>query len=467
MGEPMEHRSVAVIGGGVTGLVAAERLTARGAQVVVFDAADRLGGQVETVRVADRWVDVGAESLHTSAPAVRELLRRLGMVDRLVTAAPSSAWIWVRQAMHRVPDGVGPVGPTKLGPVLRSGVLSASGMVRAAIEPIARRHRDGDDVSVGDFITRRFGHQVTERFVDPLLGNLHSGDVNRLSLQAVAPQVASLAEHHRSILLAHRARRDAPSPHFGTFPEGLQELVGRLAQVSGAEIHLSAPVWKLVPSGRRWRVMGSPDDVLAEVDAVVVAVPGQVASAILPPELGSVATVLRGVRTASVATAIVPYPVDSVSGLPAFDATGLLVPSGAGLTLKAATFLSRKWPHLDPADRVLVRLAAGRLGDGAVTELSDDELIGRMLGDFAAITGVSVAPSEVRLRRWREALPQLEVGHLGRVAQAREVLRDRHPGLVLAGAAPDGPGLAACIRSGEQAAAEIGHLLAAASGVAG
>jgi protoporphyrinogen/coproporphyrinogen III oxidase len=463
----MEHRSVAVIGGGVTGLVAAERLTARGTRVVLFEASGRLGGQVEAVRVAEHWVDVGAESLHTSAPPVRELLRRLGLVDRLVTAAPSSAWIWVRQGMHRLPDGVGPVGPTKLGPVLRSRVLSASGMVRAAIEPLARRHTEGDDVSVGDFITQRFGHQVTERFVDPLLGNLHSGDVNRLSLQAVAPQVASLAEHHRSILLAHRARRDAPSPSFGTFPDGLPELVRRLAQVSGAEIHLSTPVGRLEPVEGRWRVVGPSGDVLAEVDGVVVAVPGQVASTILPTGLDAVATMLRGVRTASVATAIVSYPVEAVSGLPAFDATGLLVPSGAGLTLKAATFLSRKWPHLESAERVLVRLAAGRLGDGAVAELPDDELIRRMHSDFATITGLSLAPTEVHMRRWREALPQLEVGHLGRVAQARSVLRDRHPGLVLAGASQDGPGLASCVRSGEQAAAEIGGMLAAAVGVAG
>jgi protoporphyrinogen/coproporphyrinogen III oxidase len=462
----MEHRSVAVIGGGISGLVAAERASARGAEVVVVEAGPSLGGQVEAVQVGDRWIDVGAESLHVSAPPVRELLRRLGLADRLETAAPSSAWIWVSHGMHRVPDGVGPVGPTRIGPVLKSRVLSTAGMVRAAFEPLARRRPPDEDISVGEFVTHRFGHQVTERFVDPLLGTLHSGDVNRLSLQAVAPQVATLAEHHRSLLLAHRARRDAPRPSFGTFPEGLPELIHRLAGVSGADIRLSTRVIGLEPTAQGWRVLGEAGSI-AEVGAVILAVPGPVAATLLPPGLEIAAELLRRVRTASVATAIASYPIEAVAGLPAFEATGLLVPSGAGLTLKAATFLSRKWPHLELPDQVIVRLAAGRAGDTVVSDLDDEELVGRMHGDLAEITGLEAPPTEVHLRRWWEALPQLEVGHLGRVAALREHLRRDHPGLVLAGASHDGPGLASCIRSGEHAAVEVHQHLGGVVGVAG
>jgi protoporphyrinogen/coproporphyrinogen III oxidase len=449
----MGHR-VAVIGGGISGLVAAERLGALGADVVLFEADPDVGGQVRAVDVAGRWVDVGAEALHIGAPGMRELVRRLGLTDRLVTAAPGSAWIWTHGGLHRVPEGVGPVGPTRIGPVMRSRVLSAGGLARAAIEPFARHVRRIDDVSVGQFITARFGPEVTERVVDPLLGTLHAGDVDRLSLHAVAPQVASLAASHRSLLLAHRARRGGPSPSFATFPEGLPALTRRLAAVSGAAIHTSTPVAAIVPDASGWRVEGARA-LLAQVDAVVMAVPAQVAASLLETVDPSVAGALRMVRSASVATLVASYPSDMVTGVAAFEATGLLIPSSEGRVLKATTFLSTKWPHLQLQDRVLVRLSAGRAGQSLVPELDDAQLIERMLGDFAEVAGVTAAPEDLHLHRWVEALPQLEVGHLGRVSAVRDELRRSRPNLVLAGASHDGPGLAACVRSGTQAAVAV------------
>ncbi len=461
----MEHRRVAIVGGGISGLVAAERVTARGGHAVVFEASDRLGGQIEAAEVAGHLVDVGAESLHLGAPAVRELLRRLDLCDRLLTSAPSSAWIWSGGARHRIPDGVGPIGPTRIGPVLRSRVLSAAGMARAALEPLAPRRRPGREVSVGEFVSRRFGHQVTERFVDPLLGTLHSGDVDRLSLQAVAPQVASLAEHRRSILLAHRARRDAPPATFATFPEGLPELARRLALVSGAEIRLSTPVATIRRFDSIWELRAPSGELLAEVDAVILAVPGAVGASLLPAGLEGERETLRAVPAASVATVIAAYPAERVASLPAFDATGVLIPSRAGLTLKAATFLGRKWPHLADPDVFLVRLAVGRAGE-STAELDDEELVARLHHDLAHITGLTTPPVEVHVRRWREALPQLEVGHLGRVAALRETVRATCPGIVLAGATLDGPGIASCVRSGEQAAAEVHEQLSTLVGTA-
>jgi oxygen-dependent protoporphyrinogen oxidase len=65
----------------------------------------------------------------------------------------------------------------------------------------------------------------------------------------------------------------------------------------------------------------------------------------------------------------------------------------------------------------------------------------------------------VEVVRWADALPQLEVGHLARVAEVRRQVATVG-GLVLAGASYDGVGIAACISSGGQAAADVLAMLA-------
>jgi protoporphyrinogen/coproporphyrinogen III oxidase len=416
--------------------------------------------------VAGRIVDVGAESLHVGAPPIRELIRLLGLTDRLVVAEPSSAWIWAREGLHRVPAGVGPAGPTRLGPILRSRLLSTSGLVRAAVEPLTRRTSTTDDLSVGDFITRRFGRQVTERFVDPMLGTLHSGDVSRLSLHAVAPHVAGIAAEHRSIVMAHRARQAAPPPSFATLVDGLPALVDRLVAISGATVHVATRVRAVVPVGARWRIEGD-DGTLAEADAVVLAVPARIAAQLLAPIMAEAAEQIGAVRTASVATVVAAYPREAMASSAASGCTGLLVPSSEGRLLKAATFLSAKWRHLDHPDRFLVRLAAGRAGQSVVVGLDDTRLAERLHDDLADIAGVREAPVEVHVERWHNAMPQLEVGHLERLAAVRRELAERHPTLVLAGASYDGPGLAACVRSGDQAARRLLDAIRSSTPVAG
>ncbi|KUF08070.1 FAD-dependent oxidoreductase, partial [Leucobacter sp. G161] len=56
---------VAVVGGGVAGLVAARELALAGARVTVLEAAPELGGRVRAVELAGAPFDMGAEAFAT------------------------------------------------------------------------------------------------------------------------------------------------------------------------------------------------------------------------------------------------------------------------------------------------------------------------------------------------------------------------------------------------------------------
>ena len=134
------------------------------------------------------------------------------------------------------------------------------------------------------------------------------------------------------------------------------------------------------------------------------------------------------------------------------------MPVDQGYAVKAATFFTTKWPHL-AGDAVLVRASVGRYGETSVLGLTDDGLVGLVRDELPRLVGSALpAPLASRITRWGGGLPQYGVGHVARVAGVRSALS---PSLALAGAAHDGVGIAACVRSGEAAAAQVWETLRA------
>lgn len=218
---------VVVVGAGVSGLVAARELTKHPElEVICLEGSDRVGGQLHTLEIDGAAVDVGAEAIHLGAPHVAALVRELGLAERVVGAARGASVMGTRKGLRPLPAGVGPTGPTKIWPVLKSGILTPRGLLRAGLEPLMARRRVPEDVTVGSFTQGRFGKEVTDTFVDPLLGNLHGGDVHRLSLQATAPQLVADASNGTSMLLKN--------------------------------LHLPAPLAGLAARVRRTPALGSP-----------------------------------------------------------------------------------------------------------------------------------------------------------------------------------------------------------------
>ena len=440
----IDASDVVVVGAGVAGLSAARGLARAGLRVTVLESGDRVGGQLRTATLDGTVVDVGAESVHLGPPGAAALLIELGLREGAVEARPSRTLVWTGRGVRPLPDGVTPTGPTRLLPVLRSGLLSWRGLLRAGQEPLRARPVPSPDVAVGVFLRTRFGDEVVDRLVNPLLGSLHGGDVDRLGVAGAAPQLLADVNSGRSLLL--RRRRTAGPAASVTWVGGTPVLAEALA--SGLDVRTGAAVTSLERVAGGCELAGEWGSVRA--GAVVLAVPAAVAAMLLRDLAPEAAGVLAATRTASVATVVARYPR---AALPAHLATttGLLVPSSAGTLLKAATVLSVKWPHLVDDDDVLLRLSAGRAQGPDVTALEDGALLDRLAADLNVVTGMTAPPSSALVHRWRGALAQLEVGHVGRTAAARAALAV-HPGLLLAGASYDGLGIAACARSGERAA---------------
>jgi oxygen-dependent protoporphyrinogen oxidase len=478
---------VAVVGGGITGLAAAFALAGRieGADVVVLEAGPRLGGRIRTEPVAGRPLDLGPDGFLARVPDAAELSRELGLGAELVASGTSRALLFLGGRLRPIPPGTLFGVPSSLRALARSGVLSPTGLGRAALDlvlprrdrafgqrggqwpgadaPDAAGHAGPDragpaDVTVEELVGRRLGREVLERLVDPVLGGIHAGPAGPLSVAANAPALLEAARRSPSLIRGVRAvlaplERAAPSPMFLTLRSGLESLVDRLAwhlRGTGVELRTSSPVSGLVRDGPGFRLL-VPDGELA-ADGAVLAVPAPQASSLLSREAPDAAAELAALRHGSVSLASIVLARGALRRFP--HASGFLVPRSEGRLLTACTFASTKWPHLAEPGRVVLRASSGRAGDDRHLGLDDAALVEALLAELDEALGIDREPEAVALARFVDAFPQYEQGHLERVARLEAAVRRLGP-LALAGAAYRGVGIPSCIAQGRRAAEEV------------
>ncbi|WNI21745.1 protoporphyrinogen oxidase [Streptomyces sp. ITFR-16] len=466
--QPSAHRAdrtpghVVVIGGGIAGLAAAQRLLASGVRVTLLEATARLGGKLMTGEVGGVRVDLGAESVLARRPEAVALARSVGLGDRLQPPATATAALWTRDALRPMPKGhvMGVPGD----PAVLGDVLSPEGLARIARERDLAPTAVGDDVAVGAYVADRLGREVVDRLVEPLLGGVYAGDAYRISLRAAVPQLFEVARQGGSLLdgvtriQEQAAARQQTGPVFqgieggiGTLPDAVADAV----RAGGGTVLTETPVLGLTRTAEGWDVR--TDTGVVTADGVVLATPAWSASTLLAAESPAASAELAGVEYASMALVTMAFRRSDVAGVPALDGrSGFLVPPVDGRTIKAATFSTRKWRWVDASapDLFLLRTSVGRYGEEDHLHREDGELVDVSLSDLAAATGLAARPVDTEVTRWIGGLPQYPVGHFVRVARIREEIA-KLPALRVCGAVYDGVGIPACIASAHRAADEI------------
>lgn len=481
-------RRVIIAGGGITGLTTAYRLLKASGEahdsieVSVIEGRAELGGNIRTERVEDLVIDGGPDAFVIAKPHATALCKELGLGDRLLGTTEANRKVYILHGgkLHALPEGMVLTVPSRILPMARTRLLSWRAKARMALDLILPKRRDSGDESIGEFMRRRLGSEVTERIAEPLLGGIFAGNVEALSARSTFPQLVELEERHGSLIkgvLAQRKARAAASGAAGSKPKappsafysligGMGELIEALtAEVTkrGGVIRTSTRIER-VRSGHA-EASGDPgsrfvieargpsgEPTTLEADDLVLALPGYAAAHVLRDIDAELASILRAIPYESTATVALGYRRSEVPH--ALDATGLIIPKTERRRALAVTFVTSKWEHRAPREIALFRVFAGGHRDPSAIEQSDEALIRLARDELAALVGVKAEPFITRVFRHDRASAQPVVGHADRMRRARERAA-AHPGLHLAGAALEGVGIPDCVKQAGEVASRI------------
>jgi oxygen-dependent protoporphyrinogen oxidase len=466
---------VLVVGGGITGLVAARALALDGVPVVLAEGAARLGGKVATERADGLTIELGPDSFLATRPAATSLARELGLGGDLVgTAGTRTVYIRHRGRLVPMPEGLGLVLPTRALPFARTRLFSWAEKARMARDLVSLRSMPADDVAVGLYLRRRLGDPLVERLAGPLVGGVYGTPIDELSLDAVVPALRTAEREHRSLLLAgladgrklramaaERARADPAAKPLGAFVtlrgglEGLVSAVASSAAAAGADLRTGLGVRHLARSGSTVTA-GFADGSSARFDGVVIATPANAAAVLLDEPLPAAARGLDRIAHGTSVLITLAYPRRAVGD--EMHGHGYLVPSSEGGPIAACTWSSEKWAGRAPADTVLLRMFVR--DEGSATTLPESALIAAARADAERTLRITGDPAVIRVARYEHAMPRYTVGHLDRVAGI-EAAMDAWPAVTLAGASYRGVGLPDCVAQGQAAARRIAERLGA------
>jgi oxygen-dependent protoporphyrinogen oxidase len=448
---------VTIVGAGITGLTAAYELHKRGLTPIVLEAGPRPGGLIMTERFEGFTIEAGPDSVLATKPAALELARELGLADRILQVRTPGAFVLSGRQLYRLPS------PSLLGLPLTWRALFAydllpwSARLRLARSLLDARGEgaslpgDGRDVSVAEFFRARFGPETVDLIAQPLLGGIHAGDIEQLSMASLFPRLLAGglrpgSEQGRSGpgAASDPSRSDFSRSPFASLRGGMAALVEALEA-------------RLPPGTVRYdtRVETIPEA------PVILAAPAYVAAALLEPidhEAAALCAQVPYVSTASVALAWprrdVPHPLDG---------TGFVVArTHSDVRITACTWVSSKWPDRAPDDMALLRAFIGGAHDPNVLDLDDDEIIAVVRRDLGAVLGIAAGPALARVYSWRRAGAQHTVGHLKRVGRIEAQLAPR--GIFVAGSGFRSVGIPDCVADARLVAGAAADFLSRRSG---
>ncbi|OFW04558.1 MAG: protoporphyrinogen oxidase [Acidobacteria bacterium RIFCSPLOWO2_02_FULL_67_36] len=442
---------IAIIGGGITGLSAAYELTRRGVPFRLFEASSRPGGLILTEHVDGFTIEAGPDAMLAQKPAAIQLCEELGLGPRLIsTTPPRAAHILAGGRLHALPS------PSVLGIPLTWRALAEYDLLpwraraRLALEPLVRARR-GDDESVAQFFGRRFGRRTVDLIAEPLIGGIHAGDIETLSMPALFPRFTEAERGRGGVLRAfrrsHRARGEGL---FRSLASGMGEMVAAIAaRLPPGSITYEAPVDALGRDALGWRIMAGGIETRART--VILAVPAHAAARLLAPLDARAAGLCASVPYVSTASVALAWPRRAIAH--PLAGSGLVVARRhSDLRITACTWVSSKWAGRAPAGSALLRIFIGGAHDPGAVDLSDGELARLAEDEIRGVLRIEGPPILTRVHRWRNAGAQYIVGHLARAREV-EARLSALGGLQAAGSGFRSIGIPDCVADGRAAAA--------------
>lgn len=474
-------KKVVVIGGGITGVGAALALQEKineGAKIdyVLIEEADYLGGKIKTDEIDGFIIEGGPDCFIAEKPYMHRMAEKLGIEDIFMPSNEDSkgTFIYSDKRLQSLPDGMMLMMPTKILPFAFSSLITWPGKFRMAMDLILPRKKGDGDESLGDFVRRRLGREALDKIAEPLVGGIHSGDAETMSLKASFPRFLQMEKQHGSLIKAMLMGKKAAAKHaqksqlgkvkktmFMTFEKGMGQFVQCLVdRIDKNKVLMGKKVVSIIcqdnSKGQGYVVKVEGLEPI-QADAIIIATPAHNAVQLTAGIDKKMSSKLAEIPAVSTATVSLAYKKEDIKmSLKAF---GIVIPSKEKRLIKGVTYSSTKWNNRTPNDdHVLIRVFVGGAKNAQLVDLGDQEMLDIVKSELKEIMGINVEPKVTKIYRWKKGMPQYVMGHLDRVAEIEKRVAE-NPGLYLVGGSYKGVGVGDCMDQGYNAAINAVELI--------
>lgn len=452
--------SVAIIGGGISGLTAAYFLKKAGISFTLFEASPHLGGKIRSERLGGFLVEHGPNSLQTATPLINQLIDETGLQKHQIFAAPEAQKRFVIRKGKPVPL---PMSPPAL---LASNYFSIKSKLALLREPFVSAGDEESEETVAQFILRRLGREFLDYAVDPFVSGIFAGDPEQLSLQHAFPALLEFEQKHGSLLKGvfknqkdkkngQQNGKDQPTVRrIFSFTEGMQMLPEAISRQFEDAIELETKIVEVRPSNGYWHLTANTPkgDVFHAFEVVLSTIP---LPAFLPltAKLDTDTGIIQQVPYPPVSVVALGFHRDVISH--PLDGFGMLAPGKeSSVRILGTIFSSTVFPNRAPQNHVLLTTLFGGARKGDFCSLEPELMQEIILEDLHHLLGVHSNPVFVKRIDWPQAIPQYNLQY-GAVKAKLDTLEERFPGLKFAGNYRRGISVGDAVKSGFEAAEGI------------
>ena len=460
-------KSVAIIGGGITGLTAAFYLKRAGVPVTVFETGPRAGGVIQSLRRDGFLAEFGPNTILETSPKIAQLIRDAGLELRKLATDPKAGARYVVRYGRPIEMPGSPLG------FFTTQLFTAKAKLAVLREPFVKPRRDGMEESIAEFVVRRLNQEFLDHAIDALVAGVYAGDPHKLSLPHAFPKLKALEDQYGSMIKGQifgaRGRKKSGevakdrAPKF-SFDEGLQVLPDTLAALLGDSLKLNSPVKKLTQTESGWRVAAANGE--TEFDAVIYCGTAyrlaeleiETGRAALPRSLEKAAQqhcptdAFSEISYPPVASVVLGFRREDVAH--PCQGFGMLIPKIEGFKILGTIFSSALFPNRAPDGHLTLTSYIGGARYPELALLPEEKLVETTLTDLQVLLGAKGKPVFVQTATYPRAIPQYNVGY-GKYRDLLNETENRFRNLFFAGHYRDGVSLGDSIVSGVNVAERV------------
>ncbi|CAG9812030.1 unnamed protein product [Chironomus riparius] len=466
--------TVSVLGGGIAGLSTLYYLSLRQniPRVKLFEASSRFGGWVKSSIDKNTGVvfETGPRSLRPVGAVgltTLELIEKLGIDDKVVPVhrshvAAKNRMVYAKNKVCMMPNGPGGLIktiPPFSKPLFFAGLKDIfTGKSKVPLE----------DESIYDFIARRFGKEIADYAISPVICGICAGDAKEISVKFLFKEIFEKEQKYGGVIKgAIKGRKDkkpeVPIEKTSFMNQAKNEGWSLYRMQDGIEIIPKRIVEKLTDNENFEMNLNSAceqisfknDEAHISINGtnqpaqhVVSTLPAFTLAKLIDQQHPILANELHAIPYVDVAVINLLYKKENLLKDKGF---GVLIAPSENMPILGIIFDSCIVDCNDST--VLTVMSGGRWFDKHYgKDSSDEKLLSAALDGISKILGINEKPDIFEVHLNRQCIPQYVVGHHQRVERIRKYVSDNKLPLSLGGAAFDGVGVNDVIMSSKNIA---------------